>query len=292
MLQERNFPLPIGQTRLFTAILMGVASGVFIFLGSANLGLLTLTRQLYFFFGVAAGVLLGFFEARTVISKLAKSTETVVWQIVPVGTALFGVPLLLVIALFGVSEYMPFGIYAFFPFITAASAISGWYFSRFEKENKMWVFMFYFGFKYWTQPNPDVSARFYQFLRDVESKEGSQFRGQIGSSLGYIGYAKAFMKKLEENQEIDPARREKLVKILKAMNTYRKTALATLALFLISVAAITFLIFGSAFGNIEFGFNVVDVVGPASGIILFGFFVGVFVLMRMFQRKITRLLES
>jgi hypothetical protein len=58
------------------------------------------------------------------------------------------------------------------------------------------------------------------------------------------------------------------------------------------VAAITFLIFGSAFGNIEFGFNVVDVVGPASGIILFGFFVGVFVLMRMFQRKITRLLES
>jgi hypothetical protein len=292
MLQERNFPMPIGQTRLFASVLIGVASGVFIFLGSANLGLLTVTRQIYFVFGVAAGVLLGLFEARTVISKLAKSAETVVWQIVPVGIALFGVPLLLVIAFFGVSEYMPFGIYAFFPFITAASAISGWYFSRFEKQNNVGVFMFYYGFKYWTYPNPDVSARFSQFLKDVESKEASQFGGRIGSSLGYIGYAKAFMKKLEENHEIDPARKEKLAKILKAMNTYRKTALATLALFLISVAAIMFLIFGSAFGNIEFGFNAVDVVGPASGIIVIGFFAGVLVPMRMFQRKITRLLES
>jgi len=291
MLQERNFPMPIGQTRLFASVLIGVASGVFIFLGSANLGLLTVTRQIYFFFGVAAGVLLGLFETRTVMSKLAKSAETVVWQIAPIGIALFGVPLLLVIALFGVSEYMPFGIYAFFPFITAASAISGWYFSRFEKQNNVGVFMFYYGFKYWTYPNPDVSARFSQFLKDVESKEASQFWGRIGSSLGYVGYGKAFMKKLE-NQEIDPARKEKLLKILKTMNTYRKMALAILALFLISVAAGTFLIFGSAFGNIEFGFNVVDVVGPASGIILFGFFAAVLILMRMFQRKITRLLES
>jgi hypothetical protein len=137
-----------------------------------------------------------------------------------------------------------------------------------------------------------VSARFSQFLKDVESKEASQFGGRIGSSLGYIGYAKAFMKKLNETQEIDPAHKEKLFKILKTMNTYRKTALTILALFLISVAALTFLIFGSAFGNIEFGFNVVDVVGPASGIIVFGFFAGVLVLMRMFQRKITKLLEN
>jgi hypothetical protein len=291
MLQTRHFAMPIGQTRLLISIIIVFASGFFIFFGS-SIYEFTLTRQIYLIFGVFAGYLFGVLETRIVIPKLIKSTEVVVWQIVPIGAALFGIPLLLVMAFFGVSEYLPFGLYAFFPFVTAAGFASGWHFSRFEKQNNVGVFMFYYGFKYWTYPNPDVSARFYQFLKDVESKEASQFGGRIGSSLGYIGYAKAFMKKLEENQEIDPARREKLVKILKAMNTYRKTALATLALFLISVAAITFLIFGSAFGNIEFGFNVVDVVGPASGIILFGFFVGVFVLMRMFQRKITRLLES
>jgi hypothetical protein len=291
MLQTIHFAMPIGQTRLLISIIIVFASGFFIFFGS-SIYEFTLTRQIYLIFGVFAGYLFGVLETRIVIPKLIKSTEVVVWQIVPIGAALFGIPLLLVMAFFGVSEYLPFGLYAFFPFVTAAGFASGWHFSRFEKQNNVGVFMFYYGFKYWTYPNPDVSARFYQFLKDVESKEASQFGGRIGSSLGYIGYAKAFMKKLEENQEIDPARREKLVKILKAMNTYRKTALATLALFLISVAAITFLIFGSAFGNIEFGFNVVDVVGPASGIILFGFFVGVFVLMRMFQRKITRLLES
>jgi hypothetical protein len=291
MLRERNFPMPIGQMRLFGSIIMAFASGFFIFFGS-SLYDFTLTRQIYLVFGVFAGYLFGVLETRIVIPKLIKSKEVVVWQIVPIGAALFGIPLLLVMAFFGVSEYLPFGLYAFFPFITAAGFASGWHFSRFEKENNVGVFMFYYGFKYWTYPNPDVSARFYQFLKDVESKEASQFWGRIGSSLGYVGYAKAFMKKLEENQEIDPARKEKLFKILKTMNTYRKMALTILALFLISVAAVTFLIFGSAFGNVEFGFNVVDVVGPASGIIVFGFFAGVLILMRMFQRKITRLLES
>jgi hypothetical protein len=291
MLQTRHFAMPIGQTRLLISIIIVFASGFFIFFGS-SIYEFTLTRQIYLIFGVFAGYLFGVLETRIVIPKLIKSTEVVVWQIVPIGAALFGIPLLLVMAFFGVSEYLPFGLYAFFPFVTAAGFASGWHFSRFEKQNNVGVFMFYYGFKYWTYPNPDVSARFSQFLKDVESKEASQFGGRIGSSLGYVGYAKAFMKKLEENHEIDPARKEKLAKILKAMNTYRKTALATLALFLISVAAIMFLIFGSAFGNIEFGFNAVDVVGPASGIIVIGFFAGVLVPMRMFQRKITRLLES
>jgi hypothetical protein len=292
MLHARHFALPIGKTRLYSSIFIAFASGFFIFLASTNYGWFTLTRQMYFAFGVVAGLLLGVIETRIVIPKLVKDTEAFVWQVVPIGIAMFGLPLLLVIAVFGVSEYLPFGVYVFFPFITAAGAASGFYFNKFEEKNKVGIFMFYYGFKYWKHPNPDINERFHHFSRDVANKDPSQFGGQFGSSLGYVGYAKEFMKKLEENQEIDPARKEKLFKILKTMNTYRKMALAILALFLISVAAGTFLIFGSAFGNIEFGFNVVDVVGPASGIILFGFFAAVLILMRMFQRKITNLLES
>jgi hypothetical protein len=282
--------MPIGKARLFSSIFVAFFSGLFVFLGSTNYGLFTLTRQIYLVFGVVAGFLLGILETRIVIAKLAKNTEAFVWQVAPIGIALFGVPLLLVLAFFGVSEYLPFGLYAFFPFITASAAASGWYFNKFEKENKVGIFMFYYGFKYWKQPNPDVTERFHHFLKDVASKDPSQFWGQIGSSLGYIGYTKAFMDKLKGEQDIDVSTREKLVKILRTMNTYRNVALTGFALFLVSCATLFILLFGSAFGYIQLNFKLTDVLGPASGVIIFGFFVGVFVLMKTFQRKISKLL--
>jgi hypothetical protein len=243
-------------------------------------------------FGVVAGLLLGVLETRIVIPKLAKDKEAFVWQVVPIEAALFGVPLLLVMALFGVSEYLPFGVHAFFPFITAAGAASGWHFSKFEKENKVSVFMFYFGFEYWTQPTLDYSERFSYFLRDVASKDPHHFWGQLGSSRGYIGYSKIFMAMLKEKPEIDPSTQKDLLKILKTMNKYRSIGLTGFALFLVSVSAIMILLFGSAFGYIHLNFNIVDVVGPASGIIFFSFAIGVLVLMKNFQRTISRLLAN
>lgn len=248
--------------------------------------------MVYFLFGVIAGFLLGVLESRIVISKLANNTEALVWQVVPMSTALLGVPLLLVMAFLGASEYLPFGLYAFFPFITAAGATSGWYFNKFEKENRVGVFMFYYGFKYWKQPNPDISERFHRFLADVASRDTSQFWGQMGSSLGYIGYTKAFLNKLKEEQGIDFSTREKLIKILKTMNAYRNMALTCFALFLVSCATLLALLFGSAFGYINLNFNITNVLGPASGIILFGFFISVLVLMQTFKRKISTLLTN
>ena len=290
MLQARHFPLPIGKMRLFISIFMAFVTGFFIFLGSTHFGWLTLARLIYFLFGITAGVLLGVVEIRLVFPKLVRGTEAFVWQVVPIGTALLGIPLLLVISFFGVSEYLPFGLYAFFPFITATGATSGWYFNKFEKENKVGIFMFYYGFKYWKKPNPDVRERFHHFLRDVANKDSSQFWTQLGSN--YIGYTKAFRNKLEEKQEFDPLTRENLLKILKTMNTFRIMTLAVFAFFLVSVAILMILLFGTGFGYFQFNFNIVDVVGPASGIIVFGFLVGVIVLMKAFQRKISGLLSS
>jgi hypothetical protein len=292
MLQTRYFPMPIGKMRLYISIFMAFVSGFFIYFGSTIFGWFTLTRLVYFLFGVAAGLLLGVIETRIVIPKLVKETEAFVWQVVPIGTALFGVPLLLVIAFFGVPEYLPFALYAFFPFMTASGAASGWYFNKFEKENKVDIFMFYYGFKYWKHPNPDVSERFHYFLRDVARKDSSQFWGRIGSSLGYIGYTKDFRDKLEEKQEIDPSTREDLIKILETMNKFRIITLAVFAFFMVSVATLVILLFGIGFGYFHFNFNIADVVGPASGIIFFGFLIGVFVLMKSFQRKISRLLTD
>jgi hypothetical protein len=287
-----QIPLPIGKTRLFSSIFMALVSGVFIFLGSINYGWFTLTRQIYFVFGVVAGLLLGVLEARIVIPKLVKDKEAFVWQVVPIGIALFGVPLLLVIAFFGVSEYLPFGGCAFFPFITAAGAASGWYFSRFEKENKVSVFMSYFGFEYWTHPALDFNELFHHFLRDVASKNPYHFWGQLGSSRGYIGYSKIFMGILKEKTEIDSSTQKDLLKILKTMNKYRYIGLSLLAFFLGSVSALMILIFGTAFGYINLGFNIADVAGPGCGIIIFSVFIGVFVLMKSFQRTISKLLAN
>jgi hypothetical protein len=87
MLQARHFPMPIGRVRLFISIFMAFASGFFIYFGSTYFGWLTLTRVIYFLFGVTAGVLLGVIETRLVIPRLAKDTEAFVWQVVPIGTA-------------------------------------------------------------------------------------------------------------------------------------------------------------------------------------------------------------
>jgi hypothetical protein len=292
MLQARHFPMPIGKMRLYISIFMAFVSGFFIYFGSTTYGWLTLTRMIYLLFGIAAGMFLGVVETRIVIPKLVKGTEAFVWQVVPIGTALFAVPLLLVIAFFGVPEYLPFALYAFFPFMTATGAASGWYFNKFEKMNKVDIFMFYYGFKYWKQPNPDVSERFYHFLKDVARKDSSQFWTQIGSSLNYIGYTNAFRSKLEEKQEIDPSTRENLLKILKTMNTFRSITLALFAFFMVSVAAVMILLFGSGFGYFQFNFNVGDVVGSGCGIILLVFAIGVIVLMKTFQRRISRLLND
>jgi hypothetical protein len=292
MLHARHFAMPIGKTRLYGSIFMAFVSGFFIFSASTNYGWFTLTRQIYFAFGVIAGLLLGVIETRIVIPKLVKDTEAFVWQVVPIGIALFGIPLLLVVAFSGGAEYLPFGVYAFFPFITASGAASGFYFSKFEKKNKVGIFMFYYGFKYWKYPNPDINERFHHFLRDVAKNDPSQFWGRLGSSLGYIGYTKIFIGKLEVQQEIDPSTRENLLKILKTMNRFRIMGLAIFALFLVSVATLLILLFGSAYGYLHFNFNIVDVVGPASGIILFSFAIGVIVLMKSFQRTISRLLAN
>ena len=126
----------------------------------------------------------------------------------------------------------------------------------------------------------------------MASKDPHHFWGQLGSSRGYIGYSKIFMDMLKEKPEIDSSTRKDLIKLLKTMNKYRYIALSVLAFFLVSVSALMILIFGTGLGYIHLNFNIADVVGPACGIILFSVFFGVFVLMRSFQRTISRLLAN
>ena len=287
-----KIPVPIGQVRLVSSLFMALVGGFFVFVVSTDLGWFTFTRQLYLVFGVVAGLLLGVLETSLVVPKLVKNTEAFVWQIVPIVIAVFGLPLLVVTLLFGSSEYLPFMTYTYFPLIAATGATSSWYFIKFEKEKHVHVFTSYFGFEYWTQPTLNRDELFYHFIRDVASKDPYHFWGQIGSSRGYIGYSQIFMDLLEEKPEIDPATRKDLMKILRTMNKYRWATLSALAIFLASTICFMIVVFGTMFRFFHFNFNIVDVIGPTSGVILFGFLIGVFVLITSFNRTISKLLVN
>ena len=173
-------------------------------------------------------MLFGIFEAKTVIPKLVDSTETLVWTVLPIGTALFAIPWLFVTQTIGTSEYLPFGLYAFFPFITSILGSSGWYFNKFEKEHKVTLFVFVYGVHYWKEQNPDIVDRFYYFIRELVSQD-------LSSIYYHVGYSKSYIKELEKKENIDSSTRQILQQILNVMKNYRRVGLSIYAGFMIAM---------------------------------------------------------
>jgi len=204
----------------------------------------------------------------------------------PVSAVLVCLPLLLVLAVFGVSEYLPFMVYFVLSAIPVYLATSGWFLARFEKDNRVRIFVFPYGFKYWTEPIEDVSTRFYHFVRDVVTKHPSAL-------WWHIGYSKKFMEHLEDGQDVEPSTRKELLELLKVMNRYRKLTLTVLGTFLISAFSLFLFFFVSASGIVAIPERqIVDIVGPGSGIIALCFFVPALLLMTGFKRSIGRRLAS
>ncbi len=286
MSQFGQFGVPTGKTRLAISIIVAFLIGLLLFWKTATSDWFTLTRQLYLVFGVTAGLLLGALEPRIVLPKLEQNTEAIIWKVTPIGTALFAAPLLLSMAFFGVSEYVPFGLYGLLPSLPAITAVSGWYFNKFEKENKVQVFVFYWGWKYWKEPNPDVRERFYYFIRDLASNNSSIF-------WLHVGYAKRFMEVLEERQDIDSSAKQDLCRILKLMNKYRVIGLVGFGLFLFSIVAIFVLLFGTGYGVFNWDFSqTADVLMPVDGVIFLCFAVGVFGMISLYKKRISRILAT
>jgi hypothetical protein len=146
----------------------------------------------------------------------------------PIGIALFALPWLIVTQFFGSSEYLPFGVYAFFPFITAILGSSGWYFNKFEKENEVMLFVFVYGVHYWKEPNPNVIDRFYYFIRDLVSKD-------LSSLYLHVGYSRLYIKELSKKGNIDYSTKQLLQQILNVMKEFRRAGLAIYAAFMISM---------------------------------------------------------
>jgi hypothetical protein len=288
---------PVAKMRLYWSV---ITTAFFLFLlysASVRFGWFTLIRGFYLSLGIVEGLLIGWFEAKVVTGELMKKAETIAWQMLPISIVLGGLPLLLAITLFGVSEFLPFAAYFVFPFVPAYLATSGWRYNEFEKERKAQILMFVYGLKYWIEPIIDVSDRFAQFIYSVVSKDPHGIFNQAG-------YSKRFMALIDERPKIEPSTKNFLSKILETMKRYRRRSLTIASIFVISMLILIIYFFvlvsTNAFGLVK----VVDeriVSGQAIDLILgcvptFSVFGGVvaarLLLNRRYQKKISTLLAS
>jgi len=288
---------PVAKFRLYWSVVVAIFFFFLLYSASAKLGWLTPTRAFYLILGFVEGILIGQLEAKIVTNELVNKTETIAWQMLPINVVLSGLPLLLAIHFFGVLEILPFAAYFVFPFLPTFLATSGWLYNKFEKQNKVQIFMFFYGFKYWIEPVFDINDEFAHFIEAVKSKDHFAI-------LGQAGYSKRLMAMLEERQEIESSTKNFLSQVLETIKRYQRHSLTIASVFIVScfILIIYFFVLAStnSFGLVEVESGRI-VSGQAIALILgciptFALFVGVaasrLLLKKKYQRRISTLLAS
>lgn len=215
---------PIAKIRLYMSIISAAFFGFLLYSASINLRWFTIFRGFLLLLGIVEGVLFGELEARIVTRKLVKETEAIVWQMPLISAVLFGLPLLLAFMFFETSELLPFLAYLVLPLFPVYCATSGWRFYKFEQQNKVQVFMFIYGFKFWTEPILSDNDRLNFFIENVASKDALAI-------LSQAGYSKSLMATLEERQDIETSTRKALSNVLQVINEYKHRTLTVFACF-------------------------------------------------------------
>lgn len=278
------------------AIIAGVFFGFMLFEASINFNWFTPIRSLYLSLGVANGLLMGLVETRIVIRGLSENTKTTLWQTLPISLISFVLPFIAVVLVFGVSEYLPFGGYVVLSAVPIYYGITGWYYSQFEKERKVRVHASIYGFMYWTEPIPDYSNIFNQFLSDLARKDYIMF----ANPMGYVGQSKKLLAALEAKQDIELSTREFLLDVLQAMDKQRRRGLAIFIIFMVSMPLLAGWLFILTSTN-TFGMQQI-VAGKivsgreitlALGLIPFGsVFSSVFLALRIFKKRFQRRMDE
>ena len=237
-----------GRFRIALSVVAGVFFGFLLFEASVDLQWFTIVRCLYLVLGIVAGFLIGFVEVQTVIRGLDEQEKKIVWQPLLISAVMFLLPLLVAVAFFGASEYLPFGGYVVLPFVPIYYAVTGWYYYQTEKRKGIRIFQSLYGFTFWKEPIPDYSVIFTSFISDLARKDYSL----VISLRGYPGYAKKFMAILEAKKNVDPSAKEALMEILQVMNRYSRRGLmlfvAVMLLMVLLIAWIFVLVITNTFG--------------------------------------------
>ena len=280
-----------GRFRIALSVVAGVFFGFLLFEASVNLHWFNVVRCLYLILGIFNGFLIGYVEVRTVIRGLEEQEKIIVWQPFLVSAVTFLLPLLVVTAVFGASEYLPFGGYVVLPFVPIYYAVTGWYYYETEKRNGIRIFQsIFFGFKYWKEPLPDYSVIFSSFISDLARKDYSL----IISLREYVGYAKSFMAVLEAKKDVEPSTKKALMDILQVMNKYSRRGLilfvAAMLCMVLLGAWIFVLVVTNTFGLVEVVAGKI-VSGREVSLLLglvpvFSYFAGVFGALRLHKKSV------
>lgn len=163
---------PVTVMRLFGFFLTLFFFSFLLYAATLRHDWFTSARQLYLPAGIVTGALGGFIEAKVVTKKLKEDVETVAWSLLPVAV-LWALPFGMVLYFFGIEELLPFATYFFLPSIPAALGTSGFLFRRFERKERVRIFMFVYGYKFWIETPVDLDIELAGFLDAVISKDFS-----------------------------------------------------------------------------------------------------------------------
>ena len=240
-----------GKFRIALSVVAGVFFGFLLFEASVNLQWFNIVRFLYLILGIFNGFLIGFVEVRTIIRGVNEQEKTIAWQPLVLSAVTFLLPLLVVVAVFGTSEYLPFGGYVVLSFVPIYYAVTGWYYYETEKKNNIRILQSLYGFTYWKETVPDYSVIFSGFISDLARKDYFL----VTSLTGYAGYAKSFTAMLEAKKNADPTAKKALVEILQVMSKYGRRGLilyVVVMLFMVLLGAWIFvLVVTNTFGLVE-----------------------------------------
>ncbi len=265
------------------AVVSALAFSFLLYLASVNLRWFTPTRGLLVPVGLLVGLILALLEVRIVTRSLSQKEQTVVWQVLAASALAIGLPLLLAKILLNGSEFLPFAGYLFLPSVPAFCLLSGWMFRTFEQEHKVQVKVLSFGYLYHKEPIVVDADRLSLFMELVALRDGPGLWQQIG-------YVKKLRVALQSQQDIEPSKKEQLLKTLKVMARYRRIALIALASIIVVGFGVLVVSCSQVLGGpILLSSSTIDVFMPLLGGYFLALVAGVFLMLRMFNSGIRRI---
>jgi hypothetical protein len=278
--------IPIAKIRLIGAVVTALGFGVMLYLAAPSPIGFTTARGLFLVWGVMVGSVIGFYEAKLVLSEINQRTFMWLWRISVVTAVLVLAPLVLALLFLGESEGAGFMVYAVLPAIPAFLGSSGYRYNKFEQEKSVQIYSGPFGFEFWTEPVVGNSEKFYLFIRDLQVKDTSTMWQQIG-------YAKIYQRELKKCQTLPVETKESLMGILEMFNRYRIVGLTILGLIVIVGPLILAFSFTRGFGLLDLPLSaIMNVTMPIVGGLFVTFFVVTFSLTRLFNRRVAKMLSQ
>jgi hypothetical protein len=186
---------PVVPLRLYLGLAFTLPFLLFLaVMAHIKFGWFTPLRQLYFILGIVAGISGGYVEAFFVTRGLKREGEVVAWFLLPLGL-IWLLPTAYIYSSFSADEFLPFCAYFFLPSLAIDVVTGGFQFRRFEKREKVQVFIFFWMYpKYWIETPETLENELHGFLEATVDRD-------LSWMLYYGRYAERLKEHIEKLSE-------------------------------------------------------------------------------------------